>query len=84
MTSAGPTVGASTRWGTVGAADLADLAGTTGIGEVATTVAVAVDTMARVVNHYREVPVDNPECGDQDCHNRNNFCWPANNPLCGV
>ena len=45
---------------------------------------VAVGIVVGVVGRRREVPVDNPERGDQDCHNENTCCWPADNPLHGV
>ena len=50
----------------------------------AAATAVAVGTMVGVVGHRREVPMDNPECGDRDCHNGNTCCRPADNPLHGV
>ena len=37
--------------------------------------------MVEVVDRRREVPVDNPECGDRDYHNENTYCRPADNPL---
>ena len=40
--------------------------------------------MVGVVGHHREVPVDNLEHGDRDCHNENTCCRPADNPLHSV
>ena len=86
MASAGPAAGASVGRGSVDAADPAGLAGTTSTGEVATiaVVVMAVGTVGGVVDHCREVPVDNPKRGDQDCHNGNTCCRPVDNPLHGV
>ena len=85
VASAGPAAGASVGWGTVGAADPAGLASTTGTGEVATAAAaVATGTVVGVVGRCREVPVDNPEHGDRDCHNGNTCCRPVDKPLHGV
>ena len=66
VASAGPTAGASAGRCTADAADPTGLTGTAGTGEVATAV-VAVGTVVGVVGRRREVPVDNPERGDQDC-----------------
>ena len=85
MASAGPTAGASAGRGTTDAADPAGLAGTAGTGEVAAAAAdAAAGTVVGVVGRRREVPVDNPERGDWDCHNRNTCCRPVDNPLHGV
>ena len=83
--SAGPAAGASTGRGTADAADPAGLAGTAGTGEVAAAAAAAVaaGTVVGVVGRRREVPVDNLERGDRDCHNENTCCQPADNPLLG-
>ena len=60
-------------------------ANTTGAVEVAaTTVVMAIGTTVGVVDRRREVPVDSPEHGDQDCHNGNTCCRPADNLLHGV
>ena len=45
---------------------------------------VAAGTAVGVVGRRHEVPMDNPKCGDRDCHNGNTCCWPADNPLHGV
>ena len=86
MASAGPATGASTGRGTTDAVDPAGLAGTIGTGEVAAAAAAAVaaGTAVGVVGRHREVPVDNLERGDRDCHNGNTCCRPADNPLHGV
>ena len=57
---------ASAGWGTAVIVDPAGLAGTAGTNEVAAIAAaiVATGTMVGVVDHRREVPVDNPERGD--------------------
>ena len=83
VASAGPAAGASAGCGTTDAADPAGVAGTAGTGEVAAT-AAAAGTVVGVVGRRHEVPVDNPERGDRDCHNRNTYCRPADNPLHGV
>ena len=46
--------------------------------------AAADGTVVGVVGRRREVPVDNLERGDHDCHNGNTCCRPADNPLHGV
>ena len=85
MASAGPAAGASVGWGTADAVDPAGLAGTAGTGEVAIAAAdAAAGTVVGVVGSRREVPVDNPERGDRDCHNGNTCCRPTDNPLHGV
>ena len=43
-----------------------------------------IGTIVGVVGRRREVPVDNPERGDWDCHNKNTSCRPIDNPLHGV
>ena len=84
MASAGPTAGASTGRGTADTADPTGLAGTNGTGEVAAAATVvAAGIVVGVVGRRREVPVDNPERGDRDCHNGNTCCRPADNPLHG-
>ena len=86
MASAGPTAGASAGRGTTDVADPAGLVCTVGTGEVAAAAAavVAAGTVVGVVGRRREVPVDNLERGDRDCHNGNTYCRPADNPLHGV